>query len=312
MVYRRLDPKRKNPTPVEEEKFWDYLEVNDIYSEASRIRAIRSLRYLGTFFDLVNPSRDEISKYVKFSKKKGNVNKTIETHLAALKHYNRMLGHDIWVPKQRKQSSPQQYVATPEDLTKIFRYTTSLPSREYSALLTSIFLIASSTGCRIGELARLNVDDIRSEEGGIYIRAEKQEQNRIVGVAPEVLEFVQEYIDNYRLKPSSSSDKGLFQWYHHIGDSRDRVNRYEPDSLRNLIRERAEAAGCTRISSHTLRRFAGTELFRQGADFRRVQFHLGHRDPKSTLPYVRILEQIEARKNSELLRPFFKKQLNRR
>ena len=59
------------------------------------------------------------------------------------------------------------------------------------------------------------------------------------------------------------------------------------------------------MNSHSLRRFAATELFRRGAEFRRVQFHLGHRDPKSTMRYVKMVDEIEARRNAELLRPFF-------
>ncbi len=81
--------------------------------------------------------------------------------------------------------------------------------------------------------------------------------------------------------------------------------------LRNLIRERAADAGCPKVNSHSLRRFAATELFRRGAEFRRVQFHLGHADPKSTMVYVKMVDEIEARRNAELLRPFFQKHIKK-
>ena len=295
-----------NPnSPVEHlEKFIDYLEVNDIYSDTSRTRAIRSLNYLSGFLPLENPSRENVEKYVLYAKRnKGNANKTIENHLAALVHYNRMLGYEIWVPKSRKEFTDQQYVATREDLQKILRYCSAQPDKAYAHLTTAIFLAASSTGARVGEVARINVDDLKPE--GIYIRAEKREANRIVGVAPEVLEYLVDYRDNWRIKPSDSSDKGLFVWYHRKAKGVTVVKRYSPDSLRNLIREKANTAGCQGVNSHSLRRFAATELFRQNADFRRVQFHLGHADPKSTLRYVKMVDEIEARRNAELLRPFF-------
>ena len=287
------------------ERFLDYLEVNDIYSEESSKRAVNSLRYLSQFMPIESPSKEDIEKYVRFARRKGNINKTIENHLAALIHYNRMIGVELWTPKLRKELTEQQYVATKEDLEKIFRYISTIPSREYSSLLKAIFLTAASTGARIGEIARINVDDLRDD--GIYIRAEKREKNRIVGVAPEVLEFLDDYKNRYRLTPTDRTDKGLFVWYHRLGKGHTVTMRYTKDSLRNLIRERARDAGCSNVNSHSLRRFAATELFRSGADFRRVQFHLGHADPKSTMPYVLLIDELEARKNGELLRPFFRR-----
>ena len=298
-------------TPIEYlSKFLDYLEVNDIYSDASRIRAVRSLRYLSDFMPLENPSREQIEKYVLYAKRnKGNANKTIENHLAALVHYNRMLGIEIWVPKSRKEYADQQYVATREDLQKILKYCAAQPEKEYSHLLTAIFLASSSTGARVGELARINIDDLKND--GIYIRAEKREGNRIVGVAPEVMEYLVDFRDNWRLRPTDPSDKGLFVWYYREAKGVTVAKRYSADSLRNLIREKAKAAGCEGVNSHSLRRFAATELFRQNADFRRVQFHLGHSDPKSTLRYVKMVDEIEARRNAELLRPFFQEIIER-
>ena len=292
------------PTDEVLSKFDDYLEVNDIYSHDSRIRAKRSLRYLGQFMTLENPNREEVSAYVKYAKRKGNTNKTIENHLAVLVHYNRMLENEIWVPKQRKEYIGQQYVATKEDLTKILRYTMSVPEKEYAHLLTSIFLVASTSGMRVGELARTNVEDVRDD--GIAIHAEKRERNRIVGVPPEVLEYVQDYIQNYRLKPTDRGDKGLFVWYFRKARGETVIRRYSKDSLRNLIREKANVAGAQGVNSHSLRRFAATELFRQGADLRRIQFHLGHISPNSTMPYIRIVDEEEARRNADLLRPFFR------
>ena len=286
-------------------RFLDYLEVNDIYSEESSKRAVNSLRYLSQFMPIESPSKEDVEKYVRFARRKGNINKTIENHLAALIHYNRMIGVELWTPKLRKELTEQQYVATKEDLGKIFHYISTIPSREYSCLLRAIFLTAASTGARIGEIARINVDDLRDD--GIYIRAEKREKNRIVGVAPEVLEFLGDYKSRYRLTPTDRTDKGLFVWYHRLGKGHTVTMRYTKDSLRNLIRERAKDAGCSNVNSHSLRRFAATELFRSGADFRRVQFHLGHADPKSTMPYVLLIDELEARKNGELLRPFFRR-----
>ncbi len=75
--------------------------------------------------------------------------------------------------------------------------------------------------------------------------------------------------------------------------------------------ESALSPTCPKVNSHSLRRFAATELFRRGAEFRRVQFHLGHADPKSTMVYVKMVDEIEARRNAELLRPFFQKHIEK-
>ena len=194
-------------------------------------------------------------------------------------------------------------------MQKILRHCGAQPEKGYAHLLTAIFLASSSTGARVGELARINTDDLKND--GIYIRAEKREGNRIVGVAPEVMEYLFDFRANWRLKPSDPSDKGLFVWYYRKAKGVTVVKRYGADSLRNLIREKAKAAGCEGVNSHSLRRFAATELFRQNADFRRVQFHSGHTDPKSTLRYVKMVDEIESRRNAELLRPFFQEVIER-
>jgi hypothetical protein len=41
-----------------------------------------------------------------------------------------MLGHEIWVPKSRKEYTDQQYVATREDLKKILRHCGAQPEKE--------------------------------------------------------------------------------------------------------------------------------------------------------------------------------------
>jgi hypothetical protein len=51
------------------------------------------------------------------------------------------------------------------------------------------------------------------------------------------------------------------------------------------------------------------EPFRQGAEFRRMQFHLGHRELKSTIAYLNLSKEVEARNNTRLLPPSFKKVL---
>ena len=178
-------------------------------------------------------------------------------------------------------------------------------------LLSAIFITATTTGARVGELARINVEDVRPDDGGIYIRAEKTERNRIVGVPKEVLDYLVDFIENYRLKPTDQGDKSLFTWHSSTRGRKRHVSGYNSDTLRNLIRRTAADAGCRRIHSHSLRHFTGTELYRRGGDFRRVQFHLGHKDPKRTLTYVRLIDEEEARRNAELLRPFFQKELKK-
>ncbi|MCL4447078.1 MAG: site-specific integrase [Candidatus Thermoplasmatota archaeon] len=297
------------------QKFWDYLQykrTDHTYSKSTFDRYVRSLNYLSTVIPIERPTSEDIENYKRMAGLRGDKPKTIENCLYALTHFNEMLGYNVPVAaKQRKQAPKQQYVPLPDEIEKIFKYALEIADKQYSSLITAVFVVATTTGARIGELARINVDDIDPKRG-IYINAEKKERSRWVGVPKEAIDFILKFIRTDRLTPTNRGDKGLFTCVTHPKKGETIVKRYEPESLRNFIRERGRAAGIPNMNSHSNRRFVATELFRRGADLRRVQFHLGHSDISSVLPYVKLSEEIEARRNGEMLRPFFKKVFKRR
>ncbi|MBN1853972.1 MAG: site-specific tyrosine recombinase XerD [Pirellulales bacterium] len=140
-----------------------------------------------------------------------------------------------------------------------------------------------ATGCRVSELANLNVQDLQLDQH--YCRCHgKGDKDRIVPMGNRATESVQEYLD------------------------RDRPNlaaRREPPSHRLILSPRGRALRRERIweivkkyalrtnappdvSPHTLRHSFATHLLAGGADLRQVQEMLGHASIATTQIYTHV------------------------
>ena len=68
-----------------------------------------------------------------------------------------------------------------------------------------IIEVLAYTGIRIGELEKINIEDVK--DGYLYIRSEKMERDRLVPLPQGLQEDIKEYVEKYRMR---SDPRALF------------------------------------------------------------------------------------------------------
>jgi integrase/recombinase XerD len=143
--------------------------------------------------------------------------------------------------------------------------------------------LAYSCGLRRCELHRLNLEDIRPEEGTVRVRG-KGGRERIVPIGPHALKELQFYI--YHVRPKlvkGGITKAVFVSWKGGGQ------RMNPRSMNKALRRLHRTRGLDRsITPHNLRHAFATDLVRNGAPVQDVSKMLGHAKLETTQIYTRL------------------------
>jgi site-specific recombinase XerD len=136
-----------------------------------------------------------------------------------------------------------------------------------------------ATGIRVGELAALNVADIRSNEGTFRIVGKGSRERMAFVVDQAALTAIRGYLDSR--SEIDSSNPALFL--------NARGERLSTQGVANMIRQVSSEKGITRhITPHMFRHTIATLLLRNGTDIRLVQEFLGHSSITTTQRYTHI------------------------
>jgi integrase/recombinase XerD len=140
-------------------------------------------------------------------------------------------------------------------------------------------------GLRAGEVLRLRVKHIDSEQMVIRLEQSKGRKDRLVMLSPETLSLLREW---WKVRPK--------RWDADVG-SQERLlfpgrNPGQPlctHQLNNIFHEAADAAGIRKaVNLHSLRHSFATHLFDRGVDIRKIQALLGHDKLETTARYTRV------------------------
>ena len=131
--------------------------------------------------------------------------------------------------------------------------------------------ILYSTGMRIFELAKLNIEDMRSCTFAIRGKGEK---DRVVFLNESSCALLLKYIGNRSAGPLFVNQQG---------------SRISIRYLQRLVEQRSKALHVSKpLSVHTLRHHFATELLNNGADIKTVQDMLGHASINTTQRYLHV------------------------
>lgn len=138
-----------------------------------------------------------------------------------------------------------------------------------------------ATGLRVSELCALSLGDIDPENRLIKVREGKGKKERSVPISLFALEWLENYIEEYRVKNKGRRQKTVFLNLRGQGISRNyfflQVKKY------------AKEAGIeVSVSPHTLRHCFATHLLENGAELRTVQEMLGHAHLSTTQIYTHV------------------------
>jgi integrase/recombinase XerD len=138
-----------------------------------------------------------------------------------------------------------------------------------------------SSGLRLSELCKARLEMLDSEEGFIRITG-KGNKTRIVRIGTMALAALADYLGNERKSLVTRKTSS------HIFLSI-RGGALSPDRIRQIVKERAAAAGIEQnVYPHLLRHSFATHLLEGGADLRVIQELLGHADISTTQIYTHV------------------------
>jgi site-specific recombinase XerD len=159
----------------------------------------------------------------------------------------------------------------------------------------AIMELLFSTGLRVSELARLDIENVNLNTGEFSVRG-KGDKIRLVFLSSSATKALKEYLE--RRKDVSPA---LF-----IGLSRNskEATRLTARSVERMVKKYAVRAGIVKKTTpHTLRHSFATDLLRNGADIRSVQAMLGHSSITTTQIYTHVtnrhLKDIHGRFHSD-------------
>lgn len=173
---------------------------------------------------------------------------------------------DISRPK-KKMYLPD--VLSREEVKLIFTHTRNMKHR-------ILLMIIYSTGMRIGEVLKLQLNDINSGESLIYIRQAKGGKDRRLPLSDFMLEKLRNY---YRVYTPSL----------YLFEGQTARKPYTRASASKFLKRALESSGIKkRVTLHTLRHSYATHLTQKGINIQYIQQILGHKSPKTTMIYTHL------------------------
>ena len=147
-------------------------------------------------------------------------------------------------------------------------------------------MLIYSAGLRVGEVVKLEPDDIDNDRKLIHIKGAKGRKDRYTLLLDIALDMLKEYIQKY--KPLKWLFSGANPGKH-----------ITTRTVQTIFEQACEKAKVTKeVSVHSLRHSFATHLLESGVDLRYIQELLGYKSSKTTEIYTHVsnkgLSQIKS------------------
>jgi len=141
------------------------------YSESTVKRSVRRIRELSKKINIMNPSQKEILSFFAKMRERGTKPHTLNNMRKDLNAWFRFLNIKIELPKYKEPPSPDPWIPTDEEVLRILK--ASEFGEKGIALRNKLIVeLLFFTGIRIGELIKINLEDLR--EDGIRNKIRKR------------------------------------------------------------------------------------------------------------------------------------------
>ncbi len=192
--------------------------------------------------------------------------------------------------KVGRELSPEVY--TPDEVQRLLDGPLGR-NEKTRARNRALLVVMWRAGLRVSEALDLGMEDLRPQEGGVWVRRGKGGKPRLAGMDEESFEALRPWLD---LRTNLGLDPRGPVFCTFTG------NAVESNSVRHMCRRLRSKLGLSkRVHAHALRHTHAHELFREGVAEKLIQVQLGHASLASTDKYLQrigtgdILEVIRRR-----------------
>ncbi len=151
----------------------------------------------------------------------------------------------------------------------------------------ALFEVLYSTGIRVSELVKLNLDGVAFDENVVRVSG-KGRKERIIPIGMKALDALKYYLSalEFQFPKARASSRALFL--------NSRGGRLTARSVDRILKAELIACGLwQRLSPHGLRHTFATHLLNAGANLRAIQEMLGHENLSTTQRYTHVnMEQL--------------------
>jgi integrase/recombinase XerD len=155
-----------------------------------------------------------------------------------------------------------------------------------------------STGVRMNELITLHVEDVRFDEGLLFVREGKGSKQRLIPIGASALRWLREYLASVRPVLARESWQGRY-WKRAAGSTAcprlflsGKGKPLPANSVGLRLRTyQRQARLKKRLTGHVFRHTLATEMLKAGADLRHIQEMLGHADLGTTQRYLHVVKE---------------------
>jgi integrase/recombinase XerD len=198
----------------------------------------------------------------------------------------------LWQEIRVRRGQTLPVVLTREEVARLLA---SLRMDRYRTLLRLIY----HTGLRIREACRLEVADLRAHPGRVQVRQGKGGKDRLVPIAPEMLEDLRRFWRRHHnprwLFPAlGCAHRGGKQPV--VKAARRAAQPMSESAVQNAFRLALAQSGVKKTATpHTLRHSYATHLLEEGVSIRLISQYLGHASLETTLIYTHLSAVSESK-----------------
>lgn len=292
--------KTVNAWPIHVREFFYYLEQHQVNS----IIQVTPQRT----YNFINYIKNRKSAQTGTGLSTSTVNGIISSINAFARYINATDKHILDItPKRITLNTLERNILTKEEIKQLYEATFT-PHRENTTAIgqrdRAIIAILYGCGLRKDEGKRLNIFDIDTYKGLVFVRKAKGNKQRYVPIAAKHLEDIKDYLENGRNWFLMNNKNSWFV--------RKNIKKQHTDDEAFFLNQRGERLQCftqrlrylkdksgidTDFSTHTLRHSIATHLMQSGMKIEDIAKFLGHSTLDSTQIYTHITNKIKSKES---------------
>jgi site-specific recombinase XerD len=177
-----------------------------------------------------------------------------------------------------KVGKKQLEILTEEEIARLFSHLS--PDLDITCRNRAICSLMVDCGLRIGEVARLDLNDVSFEDSTVKVLGKGRRED-VVPFGDATARTLRRYVQHFRLYLARDTEPALF--VSQFG------GRLVLESIKSMFDRLAVESGIERLHPHLLRHTAATRLLMNGCDLHTVQRILRHRHISTTTAYLHLL-----------------------